>query len=191
MQLRLTIFYIQNINKQLRCQNKNKGPISYNANTTKGTKAKLSTLSNMLILPMKTVYCSIQPYMAETKFWLNFGPLYQRKMSNNNKQSLSPKILGSAIDPQRISQGWPYIIFLHSTLSIVILFATPLIAMSFFITYTNVIFWTSSTFFRSLNLDQLTLSYRSISHSPLYMTKPSYVTKNKINQRYVTQTTKL
>ena len=146
MQLRLTIFYIQNMNKQLRCQNKNKGPISYNANTTKGTKAKLATLSNMLKLPMKTVYNSIQPYMAGKKIWLNFGPLYQRKISNNNKQGLSPKISGYRSSTEQL--GFVIcIIFLHSTLSIDILSVTSLIVMSFFITYTNVIFWTSLPFF--------------------------------------------
>jgi hypothetical protein len=55
-------------------------------------------------------------------------------------------------------------------------YVTFLINMSFFTTSINVIFGIPLHFFRSLNLNQLTLSHWCINLSPLNMIKPSQTT---------------
>ena len=103
--------------------------------------------------------------------------------------SLNPKNLRSAMDPQQISQGRPHVLFSSIIfLSKFILSVTSLIDESFFICSINVNlglplpFFNSLNFFfffwmsNSLNLDQLTLSYRCINRPPLNMTKSSQAT---------------
>jgi hypothetical protein len=69
------------------------------------------------------------------------------KVQQQQQPSLSPIILGSAIDPQQASQGRPHVLF-----SVIVFYLKSysivfLINMSFFITFINVMFGLPLPFF--------------------------------------------
>ena len=71
-------------------------------------------------------------------------PLHSKEqrdsLTTTTTTSLNPKFLGSAMDPQQISQGQPHIFFfLHSIQYEVIFSITSLIDKSFFVTSSKVI----------------------------------------------------
>lgn len=105
---------------------------------------------------------------------------------NNNDKALVSKFSGFAMDPQQdLSRSITYILILHCILSKIIVSIISLINMSFLNTFTNVIFWSSSTLFFPLILNKLNLSYWCINRSPLPMNKPfqatcSYLFINRI-----------
>ena len=89
---------------------------------------------------------------------------------------LSPKFFGVNYRSSTYqSRSATCILFHHSILSEVILSVNSLIDMSFGTT-SNIIFWSSSTFLCSLNLNQLNLFHQSNNHSPPKMTKLSQQT---------------
>lgn len=71
---------------------------------------------------------------------------------NNNDKALVSKFSGFAMDPQQdLSRSITYILIHYCILSKIIVSIISLINMSFLNTFTNVIFWSSSTLFFPLS----------------------------------------